>query len=716
MLLSVDLKSRLNLGRAANYDGRRACPFLLIRAKTGSPVSENPLPSKSLQRDADAHRSPISPAMSRTFLMYSIAALLVGAAVAVVLLRLVLPQQPERILGALGVAGIALVAWLIQSRGRLRCAMNFLAVSAWAAVTVIATFTGGVLSPVIIAYPVIILLMGWLISPWFASLAAGLTVVVTVGFVLADHWGLLTLAYAIPAVLHGVDQIIVYIMAGLIATFVVRIYQRRLDEAGDAAVALTQRTADMEAGKLDLQRAQGVARVGSWGYEWATDSMRFSDESSRILGLREGSVLTQANCLAGVHPLDRDGMRDAWQVAVQVGHFDHEHRVQVGRHIRWVRQKAEISYAPDGAPFKAVGVTQDITERRHSEEALRESEARYRSLVELTPQPILVHRLGTLLFVNEAAIKLFGARDAAQLMAKQAQDLIHPDSRVSQRARMERINNNMPVTSMVEARFLRLDGRVIDVEVQGTAIVYEGVRAIQVAIHDITEMKAHQTKLEHIAHFDSLTGLPNRVLLADRLQQGMAQAQRRGTVLAVAYLDLDGFKAINDRYGHQTGDQLLIALAARMGQTQREGDTLARLGGDEFVAVLLDLESGDASLPMLTRLLAAAAKPVQLDGKSLQVSASLGVTFYPQADGVDADQLLRQADQAMYQAKLAGKNRHHIFDTELDRHVRGHHQSLERIRRALLEAEFVLHYQPKVEYAYGPGDWGGGLDSLATSR
>ena len=184
------------------------------------------LPSKSLQRDADAHRSPISPALSRIFLTYSIAALLVGACLAVVLLRIVLPQQPERILGALGVAGIALVAWLIHEPGAFAMRHELSGGERLGAVTVIATFTGGVLSPVIIAYPVIILLIGWLISPWFASLAAGLTVVATVGFVLADHWGLLTLAYAIPAVLHGVDQIIVYIMAGLIATFVVRIYQR----------------------------------------------------------------------------------------------------------------------------------------------------------------------------------------------------------------------------------------------------------------------------------------------------------------------------------------------------------------------------------------------------------------------------------------------------------------------------------------------------------
>ena len=218
---------------------------------------------------------------------------------------------------------------------------------------------------------------------------------------------------------------------------------------------------------------------------------------------------------------------------------------------------------------------------------------------------------------------------------------------------------------------------------------------------DITASKEQQQQLEHIAHYDALTDLPNRALLADRLHQGMSQAQRRGQLLAVAYLDLDGFKAINDQHGHEVGDHLLITVATRMRQSLRESDTLARIGGDEFVAVLVDLAGASDSVPMLTRLLAAAAQPVQSGDTTLQVSASLGVTFYPQTDEIDADQLLRQADQAMYQAKLAGKNRFHVFDADLDRSVRGHHESLESIRRALREREFVLCYQPKVNMRTG---------------
>ncbi|MFZ2309419.1 MAG: EAL domain-containing protein [Rhodoferax sp.] len=218
---------------------------------------------------------------------------------------------------------------------------------------------------------------------------------------------------------------------------------------------------------------------------------------------------------------------------------------------------------------------------------------------------------------------------------------------------------------------------------------------------DITALKEHQNQLEHMAHFDALTNLPNRLLLADRLQQAMSQAQRRGKQLAVAYLDLDSFKTINDRHGHDVGDQLLVALAGHMKETLRDGDTLARMGGDEFVAVLIDLDNAAHSVPLLQRLLDAAARPVTLGGLELQVSASLGVTFFPQAPDMDADQLLRQADQGMYQAKLAGKNRYHIFDAEQDNSIRGHHESVERVRLAMQQGEFVLYYQPKVNMRSG---------------
>jgi len=219
--------------------------------------------------------------------------------------------------------------------------------------------------------------------------------------------------------------------------------------------------------------------------------------------------------------------------------------------------------------------------------------------------------------------------------------------------------------------------------------------------YDISETKRQQQQLEQIAHYDALTQLPNRVLLGDRLRQAIAQSQRRQTLIAVAYIDLDGFKAVNDDFGHEVGDHLLVQLAGRMKAALRDGDTLARLGGDEFVAVLCDLENHQDSTPILDRLLEVAATPAEVAGRLLRVSASIGVTFSPQEADSAPDQLLRQADQAMYQAKQAGKHRYHLFDTEHDRAIRGRHESVGRIREALANREFVLHYQPKVNMRTG---------------
>jgi len=205
---------------------------------------------------------------------------------------------------------------------------------------------------------------------------------------------------------------------------------------------------------------------------------------------------------------------------------------------------------------------------------------------------------------------------------------------------------------------------------------------------EIIENAEHHEQLERMAHYDVLTNLPNRVLLADRLSQSMVQCQRRNQSLAVAFIDLDGFKAVNDRHSHNVGDELLVEVAQRMKEALREGDTLARIGGDEFIAVMVDLENIEDSEPVLKRLLKAAAKSITLGDAVMKVSASIGVSLYPQ-DHVDAD-------QAMYVAKQAGKNRYHFFDTTQDNAIKTQGQSIDDIRSALDRLEFVLHYQPKV--------------------
>jgi diguanylate cyclase (GGDEF)-like protein/PAS domain S-box-containing protein len=217
---------------------------------------------------------------------------------------------------------------------------------------------------------------------------------------------------------------------------------------------------------------------------------------------------------------------------------------------------------------------------------------------------------------------------------------------------------------------------------------------------DITTMKVYQGQLEHVAHFDVLTGWPNRVLLADRLGHAMAQCQRREQSLAVAFMDLDGFKEVNDNYGHNVGDELLITVSQRMKAALREGDTLARIGGDEFIAVMVDLDNIEESTPILERLLQAASDPVTIGNDVMQVSASIGVTLYPQ-DGSDADQLMRHADQAMYGAKQTGKNRYRLFDTALANASKMQLESISDIRSALSRHEFVLYYQPKVNMHTG---------------
>jgi diguanylate cyclase (GGDEF)-like protein len=254
-------------------------------------------------------------------------------------------------------------------------------------------------------------------------------------------------------------------------------------------------------------------------------------------------------------------------------------------------------------------------------------------------------------------------------------------------------------------------GRKIDVRTTCVVTQENGVSVRLTGIfQDISEQKKAQRKLQKTnddlaaanaalklsAHYDALTGLPNRYLLADRMHQGVIKCSRHNSFLAIAFIDIDGFKAVNDNHGHDIGDELLKKLADELKHALREGDTLSRIGGDEFVAVMDNLSDPAESELILSRMLEAVSAPMLVDERVLNVSASIGVTVYPFDKG-DPDQLLRHADQAMYIAKQNGKNCYHIFDIEKDVATKHHNEKLARIGQALRDDEFVLYYQPKID-------------------
>ena len=212
---------------------------------------------------------------------------------------------------------------------------------------------------------------------------------------------------------------------------------------------------------------------------------------------------------------------------------------------------------------------------------------------------------------------------------------------------------------------------------------------------DITLRKTHEDSLKKIAYFDALTGLPNRTLLTDRMGQGIQQTLRHDNTMAFCYLDLDGFKPVNDLYGHAVGDSLLQQVSERIVHCLRKIDTLSRVGGDEFVILLLDQKSEDEYIATIKRILQVIEQPFIVEGHSINISVSIGITLFPQNNS-DPDTLLRHADQAMYNAKLQGKNQYILFDEQQSRESSKESQLLSEIKQALINNEFVLHYQPKV--------------------
>ena len=285
---------------------------------------------------------------------------------------------------------------------------------------------------------------------------------------------------------------------------------------------------------------------------------------------------------------------------------------------------------------------------------------------------------------------------------KEWQNNLHPDD-------VDASNNAfrkcIATRSAVELEFRRKNkfGRWIWLHTIGEIVQWseddEPLRIIGIAT-DITENKLRQEKLDIIAHYDVLTKLPNRALFSDRFNQAIAHSNRTQTSLAICFLDLDDFKPVNDTYGHDVGDQLLIEVATRIKSNIRKEDTVSRLGGDEFAILLGDLKSLEQYQETIERIHQAIANPIVIEKIDHRVTASSGVTIYP-SDRGDIDTLLRHADQAMYRAKLAGRNRFHLFNPQKDQQVIDKHRNIDEILQALENLQFQLYYQPKVNMLTG---------------
>lgn len=421
-----------------------------------------------------------------------------------------------------------------------------------------------------------------------------------------------------------------------------------LQKSRDAAEAAAARYADLydfaPVGYLTLDRGGYITRVN------LTAAQLLGSERAHVAGKRLGTWVGEAAVPAFNTFLAQSfvpGAQPSCELALRVN----------GQVIT-VQVNASVS--ADGHECRLVLV--DITARKNAEQALRLSASVFTHAREGI---MITDAAGSIVEVNDAFTRITGYSHA---------EVRGQNPRMLQSGHQSEEFYAAMWKELIDKGYWsgeiwnRRKGGEVYAEMQTVSAVLDASGQTQsyVALFsDVTSVKLHQQQLERMAHYDPLTGLPNRLLLADRLHQAILQSQRRGQALAVAFMDLDGFKAVNDQYGHDMGDHLLIALAQRLKLVLREGDTLARLGGDEFVVLLVDLDQSGGFDWVLDRLLHAAAEPLVVDGTTLQVSASIGVAQFPH-DGVQAQDLLRHADQAMYQAKLDGRNRWRHFDADVD--------------------------------------------------
>ncbi len=450
-----------------------------------------------------------------------------------------------------------------------------------------------------------------------------------------------------------------------------------------------------------LEKAQKQAKLGSWERTFNNDNEEYlwSKEVYNILEFDVESAIPFPHFIEHVHPDDRNKLISVFNSSItdKTPHYV-EYRILFpdGR-VKYIIEHAEHTYDNNQKHILTVGTIQDVTERKKSEERLLLSS---RVFSDTQEGIIITDSQQRIVDVNPAFSQITGyshdeiigkspkilssgkqSADFYSLMWQSINKLGYWQGEVWNRTKQgEFYAELLNISSLKNA--------------QNEVTHYVGI------FSDITHSKQQQEQLNLMAHYDVLTKLPNRALFVDRFQQSIAHSIRTGNQLAVCFLDLDDFKPVNDCYGHETGDRLLIEVAERITTAIRDEDTVSRQGGDEFAILLNDIKSKSQYEKTMLRIHQALAKPYIIDNVQHNITASSGVTLYP-SDNSDIDTLLRHADHAMYQSKLSGKHRTQLYSPDSDLRIIEKNIQLDEIEQALRNNEFQLYYQPKVNMLTG---------------
>lgn len=417
---------------------------------------------------------------------------------------------------------------------------------------------------------------------------------------------------------------------------------------------------EAEQSKVRLADAQRIAKVGDWRWDVAKGTESWSEQMFRIMGLPpRKEPMAHETFMKAVHPDDWDAVRLAMEGASLWNRpFDVEFRLIHGDGmVRYVETHGRSLHDSKDAPVIVAGTLQDITERKTAEIELRESEERYRKLVETTNVVAweMDYSQQTFSYVSAHGFELLGFPIDAWLSPDFWAERLCPEDReevLDQRALAVAEGRDHEQ----EYRLMAANGHEVWVRDIVTVVTLSGMgQMLRGFMIDVTERKELELRIKHMASHDGLTGLPNRALFVDRVERALTRAQRNGTLVAVLFVDLDGFKKVNDGMGHEAGDILLMQVAERLTACVRKADTVGRHGGDEFTILLADMTDLGAVNRVAETILKRLAEPIALAQGVARIGASIGISVYLR-HGETPEELVSQADAAMYGVKARGKN------------------------------------------------------------